>query len=94
MPEAVGGSAARWGPLFSARAAAWAETWEGPAGWGTPVYRARPRSGGEPSVPATRILDCGCGAGRFARMAAERGASVAGIDASEAMIAIASRAHT
>jgi hypothetical protein len=37
MPEAAGGSATRWGPLFGARAAAWAETWEGPAGWGTPV---------------------------------------------------------
>jgi SAM-dependent methyltransferase len=37
----------------------------------------------------TRVLDCGCGAGRFARMAADRGASVAGIDASEELVAIA-----
>ena len=29
------------------------------------------------------MLDCGCGAGRFARMAADRGARVAGIDAAE-----------
>jgi SAM-dependent methyltransferase len=86
MPKAAG-SATRWGPLFGARAAAWAETWEGPAGWGTPVYehvldRAVIGSG-------SSVLDCGCGAGRFARMAADRGASVAGIDASERLIEIA-----
>ena len=87
MPESVGGSATRWGPLFGARAAAWAETWEGPAGWGTPVYEHvldRAEIG-----PGSRVLDCGCGAGRFARMAADRGASVAGIDASEELIEIA-----
>ena len=87
MPDAVGGSATRWGPLFGARAAAWAETWEGSAGWGTPVYehvleQAKIGSG-------SRVLDCGCGAGRFARMAADRGASVAGIDASAELIDIA-----
>jgi SAM-dependent methyltransferase len=87
MSSAAGGSASRWGPLFGAQAAAWAETWEGPAGWGTPVYehvldRAEIGSG-------VRVLDCGCGAGRFARMAADRGASVAGIDASEELVAIA-----
>jgi SAM-dependent methyltransferase len=87
MPKAADGSATRWGPLFSARAATWAETWEGPAGWGTPVYehvldRAEIGSG-------RRVLDCGCGAGRFTRMAADRGANVAGIDASEKLIEIA-----
>ena len=87
MPESVGGSATRWGPLFGAGATVWAETWEGPSGWGTPVYehvldRAEIGAG-------TRVLDCGCGAGRFARMAAARGASVAGIDASEELIEIA-----
>ena len=89
MPEnrELGGSATRWGPLFGARAAEWAETWEGPGGWGTPAYehvldRAKIASG-------TRVLDCGCGAGRFARMAADRGASVAGIDASAELIEIA-----
>jgi SAM-dependent methyltransferase len=87
MSRTVGGSATRWGPLFGARAAAWAETWEGPAGWGTPVYEHvidRTEIG-----PGARVLDCGCGAGRFARMAADRGASVTGIDASEELIAIA-----
>jgi SAM-dependent methyltransferase len=82
-----GGSATRWGPLFGGRARDWAETWESPEGWGTPVYehvldRAKIGTG-------TRVLDCGCGAGRFARMAADRGASVAGIDAAEGLIAIA-----
>ncbi len=87
MPKAVGGSATRWGPLFGANAAAWAETWEGPAGWGTRVYghvleRAEVISG-------SSVLDCGCGAGRFAHMAAGGGARVAGIDASEQLIEIA-----
>jgi SAM-dependent methyltransferase len=81
------GSAERWGPLFGAHAQDWAETWEGPAGWGSPVYRhvldrAMIGSG-------TTVLDCGCGAGRFTRMAEDRGASVAGIDAAEQLIAIA-----
>jgi SAM-dependent methyltransferase len=83
----AGGSATRWGPLFGARAAAWSETWEGPAGWGTPVYEHvldRTEIGA-----GIRVLDCGCGAGRFARLAADRRASVAGVDASEELIAIA-----
>jgi SAM-dependent methyltransferase len=74
-----GGSATRWGPLFGGRAHDWAETWEGPQGWGIPVYGHvldRAHIG-----PGTSVLDCGCGAGRFAQMAADRGASVAGIDA-------------
>jgi SAM-dependent methyltransferase len=81
------GSATRWGALFGERACDWAETWEGPKGYGTPLYeyvldRAKIGSG-------SRVLDCGCGAGRFGRMAADRGASVAGIDAAEGLIAIA-----
>lgn len=87
MSRTADGSATRWGPLFGARAAAWAETWEGPAGWGTPVYEHvldRTETG-----KGTRVLDCGCGAGRFLHMAADRGASVAGIDASSELIAIA-----
>lgn len=82
-----GGSATRWGPLFGGRAREWAETWEGPEGWGIPVYEHvldRLRIGA-----GTRVLDCGCGAGRFARMAADRGASVAGIDAAEGLLEIA-----
>jgi len=81
------GSAARWGPLFGSHARDWAETWEGPGGWGTPVYEhvlERTKIG-----PGTKVLDCGCGAGRFVRMATDRGATVAGIDAAEQLIAIA-----
>ena len=87
MTEGVGGSATRCGPLFGALADAWATTWEGPSGWGTPLYEHvldRAEIG-----PRTRVLDCGCGAGRFARMAADRGAGVAGMDASEDLVEIA-----
>lgn len=81
------GSAGRWGPLFGARAQDWAETWEGPSGYGTLVYeyvldRAKVNSN-------MRLLDCGCGAGRFTRMAADRGAEVAGVDAAENLIKFA-----
>jgi SAM-dependent methyltransferase len=85
--QSTSGSAARWGPLFGSRARDWAETWEGPGGWGTPVYEHvldQAKIG-----PGSRVLDCGCGAGRFARMAADHGATVAGIDAAEQLIAIA-----
>ena len=85
--RAQGGSASRWGPLFGARAHDWAETWEGPSGWGTPVYEHvldRAQVG-----PGSTVLDCGCGAGRFARMAADRGAEVAGVDASGELIDVA-----
>ncbi len=81
------GSAGRWGPLFGARASDWAETWEGSGGWGGLVYEHvldRTDIG-----PATSVLDCGCGAGRFLQLAAARGAKVAGIDAARAMVEIA-----
>ncbi|MDP8931405.1 MAG: class I SAM-dependent methyltransferase [Actinomycetota bacterium] len=81
------GSASRWGPLFGAHALAWAETWEGPEGWGTPVYEYLLDRG--QIGPGSMVLDCGCGAGRFARMAADAGATVAGIDAAQALLDIA-----
>src|SRR5437773_9068509 len=43
--------------------------------------------------PGTRLLDIACGSGYAAGVAAGRGATVAGLDASEALIAIA-RART
>jgi len=73
--------------LFGARAGDWAETWEGPDGWGGLVYEHvldRTAIG-----PASSVLDCGCGAGRFLQLAAARGAKVAGIDAAAAMVEIA-----
>jgi len=85
--QTLGGSAQLWGPLFGQRAGDWAETWEGPQGWGTPVYeyvldRAQVSAGSE-------VLDCGCGAGRFARMAADLRARVSGVDASAELVGIA-----
>ena len=81
------GSGSRWGPLFGAGADDWADTWEGSRGWGTSAYEhvlheANIRAG-------TSVLDCGCGAGRFVRLAANEGARVAGIDAASALVEIA-----
>jgi SAM-dependent methyltransferase len=85
--ELSSGSGGRWGPLFGARAGDWAETWEGPGGWGGLVYeRVLDRT---VIGPATSVLDCGCGAGRFLQLATARGAKVAGIDAAGAMVQIA-----
>ena len=41
--------------------------------------------------PGTTVLDCGCGAGRFVGLAAQRGAAVAGIDASGDLAEIAAK---
>ncbi|MGZ4197263.1 MAG: class I SAM-dependent methyltransferase [Solirubrobacteraceae bacterium] len=37
--------------------------------------------------PSTRLLDVGCGAGMFLRLAADRGADVQGLDASDGLLA-------
>jgi SAM-dependent methyltransferase len=37
--------------------------------------------------PSTRLLDAGCGAGMFLRLAADRGADVRGLDASDGLLA-------
>jgi SAM-dependent methyltransferase len=70
--------------LWGARARDWADIQEGTV---RPVYqvvmdRMRVTLG-------TRYLDVGCGAGMAAQMAAARDAQVAGIDAAEALLAIA-----
>lgn len=44
-------------------------------------------------VADLRVLDAGCGEGRFARMLAERGARVTGVDLSPRMIELARRAE-
>jgi SAM-dependent methyltransferase len=60
---------------------------EGPNGWGIPVYeRILERV---PIDGSTRLLDIGCGAGRFCRIARDRGATVAGLDATSELIEIA-----
>ena len=70
--------------MWSERAADWAEVMEGWNGWGIPAYRHVLER-----VPVGKLLDVGCGAGRFARMAADRGAEVAGIDATPEFVEIA-----
>jgi ubiquinone/menaquinone biosynthesis C-methylase UbiE len=87
MEKRVDGSGSRWGPLFGARARVWADTWEGGQGWGTRVYEHVLAGAG--IGPGTAVLDCGCGAGRFVSLAAERGADVAGIDAAKDLVEIA-----
>lgn len=58
---------------------------EGPRGWGTPLYAAVLDATGV--GPGTSVLDLGCGAGLFARAAADRGARVTGVDTDPAAVA-------
>lgn len=74
------------GPLWSARAADWAEL---AAGMSAPAWEAVANATGVGR--GTHVLDLGCGSGEFCRLAARRGAAVSGIDAAEGMIAIARR---
>src|SRR5918995_275328 len=81
--EAVSGSAARWGPLWGARAADWALSEDQQV----PNYEdALARAGFQ---PGQSVLDVGCGVGAFLRLVAERGGRPHGIDASEALLDIA-----
>lgn len=73
--------------LWAERARDWADVMEGWNGWGIPAYRHVLER--VPVAAGTRLLDVGCGAGRFARMAADRGAQVAGLDATAALVEIA-----
>jgi SAM-dependent methyltransferase len=77
------GSAARWGPLWGARPEDWATTEEQQV----PTYEEAIRRVG--IDPGQRVLDIGCGAGVFLRLAADRGAQVFGLDASEKLIEVA-----
>jgi SAM-dependent methyltransferase len=77
------GSAERWGPLWGSEARDWAANEDQQR----PTYEEALRQVGvEPGSP---VLDIGCGSGVFLRLAADRGARVAGVDASEALIEIA-----
>jgi SAM-dependent methyltransferase len=78
------GSATVQAGLWGERARDWAEVMEGERGWGIPVYRHVLER--VPIGPDTRVLDVGCGAGRFCRLAADRGARIAGLDATPAFI--------
>jgi len=57
---------------------------EGPHGWGAPLHAAVLDATGV--GPGTTLLDLGCGAGSFARAAADRGARVTGIDTDPAAV--------
>jgi SAM-dependent methyltransferase len=79
----MSGSAERWGPLWGARAADWAAAEEQQ----TPTYEAAiERIGIE---AGQRVLEVGCGSGVFLRLAADRGAQVFGLDASDELLALA-----
>lgn len=81
------GSAPTQADLWGERARDWADVMEGWTGWGVPVYRGVLRH--VPMAEGIRVLDVGCGAGRFCRMAADRGARVSGLDATPAFVEIA-----
>jgi SAM-dependent methyltransferase len=57
---------------------------EGPRGWGAPLHAAVLDA--TAIGPGTSVLDLGCGAGLFARAAADRGARVTGIDIDPAAV--------
>jgi SAM-dependent methyltransferase len=78
------GTATIQGQIWGARARDWAEVQEGVA---IPLYEEVLRETG--IGPGTAVLDIGCGAGVFCEMAARCGATVAGIDAAESLVAIA-----
>jgi SAM-dependent methyltransferase len=78
------GSAAVQGELWGARARDWAELHEH---LHTPLYQAVLDA--IEVGRATRLLDAGCGSGMAAALAAERGATVTGLDAAEALVALA-----
>jgi SAM-dependent methyltransferase len=78
--------------LWSERARDWAELVESEMDpWLKPIYEeVLDRLG---VARGTALLDVGCGAGRFACMASDRGASVSGVDITPTFITIA-RGHT
>ena len=78
--------------LWSERAHDWAAVVESATDpWLKPLYEeVLDRAN---VAPGTALLDVGCGAGRFAHLAAARGASVSGIDITPAFVAIAG-SHT
>jgi SAM-dependent methyltransferase len=81
------GSAATQSDLWGERARDWAEVLEGWNGWGIPAYQYILER--VPVGRGTKLLDMGCGAGRFCRIAADRGAEIAGIDATAAFVEVA-----
>jgi SAM-dependent methyltransferase len=81
------GSASTQADLWGERAHDWADVMEGWSAWGIPVYRHVLER--VTLAEGATVLDVGCGAGRFCRIAADRGARVAGLDATPAFVEIA-----
>jgi SAM-dependent methyltransferase len=82
-PPRPSGAAEQQGELWGARADAWARQ----EAQQTPIYEeilARTGAG-----DGMTVLDVGCGSGVFLRAAADRGAEVFGLDASEPLVDIA-----
>lgn len=77
------GSAQRWGALWAADPRAWA----GIEDQQRPTYDEALRRAGLNRGDA--VLDIGCGTGAFLLAAAERGARVFGLDASDSLLALA-----
>src|SRR5687767_12115659 len=82
-PTQATGSAQHWGPLWGSRPRDWAANEEQQA----PTYEEAIRRVG--IGPGRRVLEVGCGSGVFLRLAADRGAEVFGLDASEALLELA-----
>jgi SAM-dependent methyltransferase len=82
----ISGSAAAQEHLWSPRADDWAQHQEGQM---RTAFEAVLDAAGVGA--GTRLLDAGCGAGLVLRLAADRGADVGGLDATEALLAHARR---
>lgn len=83
VASTASGSAERWGPLWGARPQEWAEIETQQRATYEEVIRRVGIGVGQ------LVLDIGCGSGAFLRLAADGGAQVAGIDASEALLELA-----
>jgi SAM-dependent methyltransferase len=85
MPRTIQMSerATEWGRAWGARPADWAVSEEQQL----PAYEEAIRRVG--IAPGKRVLEVGCGTGVFLRAAADRGAEVYGLDASEALLELA-----
>jgi SAM-dependent methyltransferase len=77
------GSANVWGPRWGSRPRDWALSEDQQV----PTYEEAIRRAG--IAPGQRVLDIGCGTGVFLRAAADRGATVAGLDAAEGLLELA-----
>jgi SAM-dependent methyltransferase len=77
------GSAGRWGPLWGARPSDWALSEDRQI----PTYEAALAR--VALAPGQSVLDVGCGVGTFLRLVTDRGARAYGLDASDALLAVA-----